>query len=372
MEQLEIELKEHSYNIDIDEHLLSRSGERIRTVYSGEQAIVLSDETVWALYGSPLTASLAEVSLTARPFLIAPGEHSKSMQILEDLLTFMADCGLTRSGLLIAIGGGVVGDLGGFAAACYMRGIDFVQIPTTLLAQVDSSVGGKTAVNLANGKNLVGAFWQPRLVITDTHLLSTLNPREFAGGMAEVIKYGAIFSADFFRLLEESRGRQQLMANMPRIIHRCCDLKRAVVQEDERDTGRRMLLNFGHTFGHAMETIGHYERYIHGEGVALGMILAARCGERMQKTEPGTALRIARLCHDCGLPVSTDIRPQDMTPHMVIDKKADGSKLRLILLDRIGSAFVETVTAQQLAELMEQLDGESQSFNAALAEFLQV
>lgn len=355
MEQLHIHLNEHSYNIYIESGLLSCAGKLIRQVYGGAQAIVLSDETVHSLYGKRLTAALDDAGISSSVFLISPGEASKSMNVLEELLTFMADSGLTRSGLLIAMGGGVVGDLGGFAASCYMRGIDFVQIPTTLLSQVDSSVGGKTAVNLRSGKNLVGTFWQPRLVIADTQLLSTLNDREFAGGMAEVIKYGAIFSDDFFRFLESCESRSQLMERMPYIIRTCCDLKRMVVEEDERDTGRRMLLNFGHTFGHAIETIGSYQRYIHGEGVALGMLLACRYGELFGTTPPQAALRLSQLCRRFGLPVSTDISPQDMAPHMAIDKKADGATLRLVLLHRLGKAYIETVSVKELSTRMQTL-----------------
>ncbi|MBO4992229.1 MAG: 3-dehydroquinate synthase [Firmicutes bacterium] len=356
MERLHIDLNEHSYDILTGHGLLDQAGTLIRRVWSGSRAVVLTDDTVRDLYGSRLEQSLSAAGISAAVFSVAPGEQSKSMKVLEHLLDFMASHGLTRSDLLIVLGGGVAGDLGGFAAACYMRGIAFVQIPTTLLAQVDSGVGGKTAVNLESGKNLVGAFWQPRLVISDTSLLASLSAREFAGGMAEVIKYGCIFDRSFFAFLEGCSDRSELMERMPYIVHRCCDLKRIVVEEDERDTGRRMLLNFGHTFGHAMETIGSYRRYIHGEAVALGMLLAMAYGRLTGVTEEDPAPALIRLCQRFGLPVSTDIPPSAMAEHMLIDKKADGSRIRLILLKNLGEACVETVTKEELIQRMQQLD----------------
>ena len=355
MKTLHIDLNEHSYDIHIGSGLLDQAGSLIRQIHSGSQAIILADETPWRLYGDRLTESLTSAGFHAPAFLIKSGEQSKSMAVLEELLDFMADSGLTRSGLLIVLGGGVSGDLGGFAAATYMRGIDFVQIPTTLLSQVDSSVGGKTAVNLKSGKNLVGAFWQPRLVISDMDLLQSLSPREFAGGMAEVIKCGAIFDKDFFDFLCTFQGRDQLVEQMETIVYRCCDLKRMVVEEDERDTGRRMLLNFGHTFGHALETIGNYERYIHGEGVALGMILATAYGQKLGITPEDALVPLKALLEHCGLPTSTDISPMELVEHMTIDKKADGAKLRLILLNKLGEAYVESVTKEQLTAVMAQL-----------------
>lgn len=352
MKTLHINLQENSYDIHIGSGLLDRAGELIRRIHSGSQAIILADETPWRLYGDRLKQSLAGEGFQTSVFHIAPGEQSKSMAVLEELLDFMASSKLTRSGLLIVLGGGVAGDLGGFAAATYMRGIDFVQIPTTLLSQVDSSVGGKTAVNLKSGKNLVGAFHQPRLVITDTALLSSLSHREFAGGMAEVIKYGAIFDKEFFFFLKNCSGRDALMEQMDEIIYRCCDLKRMVVEEDERDTGRRMLLNFGHTFGHALETIGNYQRYIHGEGVALGMLQAVSYGISRGITPADALAPLKDLCQACGLPVETDIPMQDVVEHMTLDKKADGSRIRLILLNQLGEACVETVTKDQLEPLV--------------------
>lgn len=355
MQTLHIDLNEHSYDILIHPGLLDHAGALIRQIYSKSRAVVLTDDRVFSLYGDRLLHSLAQAQMEASVFSVAPGEASKTMTQLERLLDFMAASGLTRSGLLIALGGGVVGDLGGFAAAVYMRGIDFVQIPTTLLAQVDSSVGGKTAVNLQSAKNLAGAFWQPRLVISDTSLLSTLSRREFSGGMAEVIKYGCILDSGLFSLLQDCPNRKTLIEQMPSIVKSCCYLKQRLVEEDERDVGRRMLLNFGHTFGHAVEANGHYQNHIHGEAVALGMILAAAYGRLTKVTSEDIVSPLKALLSKFGLPVSCHISPENLIEPILIDKKADGERLRLILLHRLGDAFVQTVTKKELAHTLRQL-----------------
>jgi 3-dehydroquinate synthase len=287
MKTLLVELKDRSYNIHIGRGLLDQTGALLEP-FSGRRAVVLTDENVWGLYGERLQEALEDF-FPHKVLVLKHGEGSKSLSNLEIVLEFMAESGLTRSDLLINFGGGVIGDLGGFAAGCYMRGISTVQIPTTLLSQVDSSVGGKTAVNLKCGKNLAGLFWQPKLVIADTELLHTLPDREFAGGMAEVIKYGAIRSKEMFDKLGTYSGRADAAEALPEIIYECCDIKRDIVRRDEFDTGERMLLNFGHTFGHAVEKIGNYERFIHGEAVAIGMIMAARYGAAAGESEPDLA-----------------------------------------------------------------------------------
>ena len=244
MKTLLVELKDRSYNIHIGRGLLDQTGALLEP-FSGRRAVVLTDENVWGLYGERLQEALADF-FPHKVLVLKHGEGSKSLSNLEIVLEFMAESGLTRSDLLINFGGGVIGDLGGFAAGCYMRGISTVQIPTTLLSQVDSSVGGKTAVNLKCGKNLAGLFWQPKLVIADTEVLHTLPDREFAGGMAEVIKYGAIRSKELFDKLGTYSGRADAAEALPEIIYECCDIKRDIVRRDEFDTGERMLLNFGH------------------------------------------------------------------------------------------------------------------------------
>ncbi|MCL2827141.1 MAG: 3-dehydroquinate synthase [Oscillospiraceae bacterium] len=352
MEQLAIGLGNRAYNIYIGQGILSRSGDLIREIFSGKRAALLSDETVWAIYGQTIMASLEQMGITAIPILLPPGEASKSLSNLESVLEQMAAARLTRSDLLIALGGGVIGDLGGFAASVYMRGIDYVQIPTTLLSQVDSSVGGKTAVNLAHGKNLAGAFWQPRLVILDTDTLDSLSPREFAGGMAEVIKYGVLADPILFDQLARIGGRPGIEPALPGIIRQCCAIKAAFVERDELDRGERMLLNLGHTFGHAIERHGEYTRFLHGEAVALGMVFAARYSEALGFARPGIAREIRNLLADFDLPMDTAIPIEAIISHISLDKKATGDTLRLILIREIGDCFIHETTAAEFAQRM--------------------
>jgi 3-dehydroquinate synthase len=258
---------------------------------------------------------------------------------------------MRRDGLLIALGGGVVGDLGGFVAASYMRGMDIVQIPTTLLAQVDSSVGGKTGLNLPQGKNLIGAFWQPKMVIADTNLLTTLDDRQFACGMAEVVKYGAIASSSLFEHIA-GMDRKDAQQDMETIVFRCCGIKKSIVEEDERDTGRRMLLNFGHTFGHAIEQAGAYRVHTHGEAVAIGMVMAATLGESLGITSNGTAKRISEILRTFHLPVECPYRNEELEPLLLIDKKAGMDGIRVVLLEEIGKSMLYTAEAEEIKKLL--------------------
>lgn len=349
-----INLGADSYDIYTDGGILKNAGEMIRRVYSGTKIAVLTDSNVNALYGEKLRAALESADYKPYILVMKPGEETKSMQSLQTVLSFLADNGFTRGDMLAAFGGGVIGDLGGFAAACYMRGIGYVQIPTTLLAQVDSSVGGKTAVNLPEGKNLVGAFWQPKTVIADTELLQTLDDRQFSSGMAEVIKYGCIFSKSFFDTLSENTARDGAMKIMTEIISECCNFKRITVEHDEHDTGERMLLNFGHTFGHAVEKLGKYTKYTHGEGVAIGMVAAALYGEKTGVTPKGTAEKIKKLCLEFNLPVNDKISPAAISPLVAIDKKSSGKKVGLILLDEIGKGKIYPTELSDFARVMEE------------------
>ena len=260
--------------------------------------------------------------------------------------------GLTRTDAVVALGGGVVGDLAGFAAASILRGVDFIQIPTTLLAQVDSSVGGKVAIDLRAGKNLAGAFWQPKGVLIDPDCLDTLPDRTFSDGMAEVIKYGCIRDDDFFWMLDRCGGRAGVMEHIEQVIYTCCDLKRQVVLQDERDTGVRMTLNFGHTIGHAFELAGHYETWTHGQGVAAGMSWAAQLGVALGLTPPSLAVRIAQLVQAFGLPRSIPCTGEEYAAAIGLDKKGAGESITLILLDRPGHAMRYPLKKQQLLSLL--------------------
>lgn len=331
-----VELPAGGYDILIGDGLLATAGSRLAALCKGRLAVV-SDETVWALHGAALATALDAAGLGWAPILLPPGEGSKTLASLEQLLGRFAAAGLDRQGLVAAFGGGVVGDLAGFAAASWMRGVDYVQLPTTLLAQVDSSVGGKTGVNLAAGKNLAGAFHQPRLVLADTALLSTLPPREQHCGMAEMIKYGALFSEELFVQLAGPR----LARPMAALVEACCAWKAEMVRADEKEAGRRMLLNFGHSFGHAIEKLGAYTRHNHGEAVAMGMVLAARFGQRTGFTRQGCASRLEQALAARGLPTACPYGPAELFEAMGLDKKSRDGGLNLILLRDIGQGQVQ-------------------------------
>ena len=348
---LTVGLEDRTYRILIGGGLLDRVGALIAEAATPSVAVVLTDDNVWSLYGERLEAALGD--LPHRVLVLPHGEQTKCVEQYARCLSFCAESGLTRGDLVLAFGGGVIGDLAGFVAATYMRGVRFVQIPTTLLAQVDSAVGGKTAIDLPEGKNLVGAFHQPSLVIADTALLQTLSPREQAGGMAEVIKYGALFDAAFFELLEAHPTWEAITPLLDEVVLRCCDLKRQVVEQDERDNGARQLLNFGHTYGHAIEAIGEYTDYIHGEGVALGMVLAAKVGIFQDLTPVGTDDRLESLCDSFGLPMTDRFAAAALNAHLALDKKRDKQILRLVLLRQIGNGFLHTVSMDEAYALTE-------------------
>ncbi|MEG2420606.1 MAG: 3-dehydroquinate synthase, partial [Oscillospiraceae bacterium] len=296
--------------------------------------------------------SLAAADYDATLITIPAGESSKSVAMLEWVYDRFMDFGLTRTDGVVALGGGVVGDLAGFAAATILRGVDMVQIPTTLLAQVDSSVGGKVAVDLAAGKNLAGAFHQPKLVLMDPAVLGTLDDKTFADGMAEVIKYGCIMDADFFLQLETAPSRGEIMGNIDSILYTCCNLKQKVVVLDEHDTGERMLLNFGHTLGHAYELAGNYTRYTHGQAVAAGMVKAAELGVALGVTPQNTPERIAVLLACFGLPVQIDCTREEYTAAIALDKKGAGGDISLVLLAELGRAILHKIPKEELLQLL--------------------
>jgi 3-dehydroquinate synthase len=310
---------------------------------------VVADATVADLHSGRLMRSLAAAGLDASPLTIAPGEGSKSFSGLEGLLHRLLELELGRRDLIIALGGGVAGDLAGFAAAIYKRGIDFVQVPTTLLAQVDSSVGGKTAIDTPQGKNLIGAFHQPRLVLADLDVLTTLPDREMACGYAEVVKYGLLGDAAFFAWLEEN-GAAVLARDADALTHavgRSVEMKAEIVAEDEREEGRRALLNLGHTFGHALEAEMAFDDSLkHGEAVALGCAQAFRFSASAGLCPPADARRVEAALTAAGLPVrlaqirNSPISAGSLTRHMLHDKKAQGARPTFILARRIGEAFV--------------------------------
>ena len=351
MKTLTVSLPGRSYDILIERGLLDRAGEYCRKALPrADKLFVVTDSTVGPLYLKRLIPSLEAAGLETAICEIPAGEASKCAGELARLWECMMDFGLTRTDAVVALGGGVVGDLAGFAAATILRGVDFVQIPTTLLSQVDSSVGGKVAIDLDHGKNLAGAFWQPRLVLMDPDTLDTLPDATFADGMAEVVKYGCIFDRAFFDFLAQRPDRARLMEEIEHILYTCCDLKRKVVEEDERDTGNRMLLNFGHTLGHAYELAGHYETWTHGQAVAAGMVRAAGLGERLGVTPAGTAETIARTLALLGLPVEIPCSLADYTAAIGLDKKGAGAEIAVILLEELGRAVPHRMAKEALLE----------------------
>ena len=351
MKTLTVALPGRSYDILIERGLLDRAGEHCRAVLPrASRLFVVTDSTVGPLYLKRTIPSLEAAGFETAICEIPAGEASKCAGELSRLWECMMDFGLTRTDAVIALGGGVVGDLAGFAAATILRGVDFVQIPTTLLSQVDSSVGGKVAIDLDHGKNLAGAFWQPKLVLMDPDTLDTLPDATFADGMAEVIKYGCIFDRTFFDFLAQRPSRTQLMEEIEHILYKCCDLKRIVVEEDERDTGNRMLLNFGHTLGHAYELAGHYETWTHGQAVAAGMVRAAGLGEKLGVTPAGTGAAIAKVLAPLGLPAEIPCTMEEYVAAVGLDKKGAGADISLILLEELGRAVPHKMPKQALLE----------------------
>lgn len=350
---LTVALPGREYDIQIQRGLLDRAGERCRALLPrAERLFVVSDSNVAPLYGGRVTDSLEGAGFQVRLRAVPAGEGAKCPQQLIQLWEEMMAFGLTRTDAVIALGGGVVGDLAGFAAASILRGVDFIQIPTTLLAQVDSSVGGKVAIDLKAGKNLAGAFWQPRGVLIDTDCLHTLSHRIFSDGMAEVIKYGCIRDRELFELLDRCGGRAGVMDHIEQVLYTCCDLKRQVVLQDERDTGLRMTLNFGHTVGHAFELAGHYQTWTHGQGVAAGMVLAAQLGVELGVTPPEVVPQLREILTKYDLPLDIPCPWPVMTEAVGLDKKRSGDAITLILLDRLGQAIPRRMKKDELLALL--------------------
>lgn len=353
MRTLTVPIPGREYDILIQPGVLDQAGGYIcSTLPRARKAALVTDSHVAPLYGEMVSGSLTRAGFQVETFVVPAGEESKCPDQLAQLWSNFAQFGLTRTDCVVALGGGVVGDLAGFAAATILRGVALIQIPTTLLAQVDSSVGGKVAIDLPEGKNLAGSFYQPRLVLMDPEALTTLPDETFADGMAEVIKYGCIADPGFLEFLKENLSRAAIMAHMEQVLDTCCRIKAEVVVEDELDTGRRMLLNFGHTLGHAYELAGHYHTYTHGQAVAAGMVQAARLGATLGITPPGLDQTIAQMVAAFGLPTSIPCTRADYAAAISLDKKGAGSSLSLILLDRPGHAMAYPISKQQLLDML--------------------
>lgn len=345
MQKMNVSLGERSYPIHIAAGLFSDSVS-YWPLTAHHSVMVVTNETIAPLYLQTVLQQLTHLGIYADHVILPDGEQYKSLAVLDTVFTALLKKPHGRDTTLIALGGGVIGDLTGFAAASYQRGVRFIQLPTTLLSQVDSSVGGKTAVNHPLGKNMIGAFHQPASVIIDLDCLKTLPVRELSSGLAEVIKYGVILDHAFFRWLEENI--EALLGLQPEAlaycIRRCCELKAEVVAADEREIGQRALLNLGHTFGHAIEAHMGYGNWLHGEAVAAGMVMAARCAELLGTFERVDSDRLIVLLRRAGLPVAgpQQMKPDDYLPHMLRDKKVLAGELRLVLPLAIGKAEVRS------------------------------
>lgn len=334
------------YDVMIGTGLLGKSGELIKQVLpKAERAVIVSDSNVAPLYADTVRASLEAAGYTVFSHVFPAGEQSKRLFFIESMYSTMAAAELSRSDFAVALGGGVTGDMCGFAAATYLRGIAFVQMPTTVLSQNDSSVGGKTGVDLACGKNLVGSFHQPSLVLADVDTLSTLPLRYITDGFGEIIKHGCIKSAELFGLIEQYGTDREKIADF---TARSVAIKSGVVERDERESGERMLLNFGHTLGHAIEKCCDFTKYAHGEAVGIGMLMMARAGEAAGLTASGTAERIETVLQKCGMPTACEFTPEELCAAAMLDKKRRGEKMNIVLLRDIGDSFVYQIKCADL------------------------
>jgi 3-dehydroquinate synthase len=342
MQTLTVDLDDRSYPIHIGAGLLGQSG-LILPHLAQQRVMVVTNTTVAPLYLAQLTATLEAAGVTVAQVVLPDGEAYKNWETLNLVFDALLTDRAERKTTLIALGGGVIGDMTGFAAACYQRGVPFIQIPTTLLSQVDSSVGGKTGINHPLGKNMIGAFYQPKVVLADTDTLKTLPPRELSAGLAEVIKYGLIWDADFLAWLEANMDRLRALdpAAITHAIYRSCEIKAQVVGQDEREGGIRAILNLGHTFGHAIETGMGYGTWLHGEAVAAGMVMAAQTSQRMGWLTEAHVARTRALIRAAGLPdVAPDLGVDTYLEYMGHDKKVEGGKMRFVLLKKLGEAVI--------------------------------
>jgi 3-dehydroquinate synthase len=341
MRVVNVSLGKRSYNIFIGKGLIGQLGSECAKLKVGSRCAIISDRNVAPHYAKAVQSSLARAGFDSILITVPPGETAKSLKSVEFCYDRLAKHRLERKSFIVALGGGVVGDLAGFVAATYLRGIPFVQVPTTLLAQVDSSVGGKVGVNLKAGKNLVGAFYQPRLVLCDLDTLRSLPGREYRAGLAEVIKYGIIYDASLFRRLE--RDLPKLLKRNPKtlanVVARCCRIKADVVSQDETESGLRAILNFGHTIGHALEAISGYGKYLHGEAISIGQVAAARLSAVQSGLPESDAARITTIFQRAGLPTRVRLNSQQikkLSAAMKLDKKVSGGEIKFVLAKKIG------------------------------------
>lgn len=344
-----VNLKENSYPIYIEKGLLNKVNEKIKEVFKGKKIMIISDDQVYPLYGNELTKNL-EKDFLVNHIVVPHGEKSKRFDTLPTLYKACLDFKLTRTDLIIALGGGVIGDMAGFVASSYLRGVKLVQIPTSLLAQVDSSVGGKVAVDLDEGKNLVGAFYHPAMVLIDPCTLKTLDSHFISDGMGEVIKYGCIKDKELFNQLASYQDFNELYKDIEDVIYKCVDIKRDVVERDQFDFGDRLLLNFGHTYAHAIEQYYHYDTYSHGEAVGIGMYQITLLAQSLNLTNGDCANKIKDMLIKYGLPYECKVNTTDLIKAIALDKKNINNHLSVVLLKEIGNSYVYETKQEFLLE----------------------
>ncbi len=348
---LTVTLTNHQYEIEIQRNLLKKCGEWVSNIWQPQRVAIITDSNVAPLYGDLVAQSLTEQDFQVSTFIVPAGEGSKSLEQSAKLYDLLAENGFTRSDGIIALGGGVIGDLAGFVASTYMRGIHFLQIPTTLLAQVDSSIGGKTAVNTKNAKNLVGTFSQPEGVLIDPEVLNTLDNRRLREGIAEIIKSAAIADEHLWQLLDSLEDEFELLTRAEEVILPSLEVKRKVVEEDEFDNGSRLTLNFGHTIGHGIENTAGYGVVSHGEGVAVGMLMINQQAENIGQTPKGTTSQLKKMIKKFHLPTKLEnLDSESIYQAITHDKKARGSQLKIILLEKIGKAKIVSIPIESIKE----------------------
>lgn len=343
---LSIDLIYSSYEIVIQKGIINTLAHEIKNLFKGKKIFIITDKNVDKFYGNLVLRNLTNSGYDVKKMVLKPGEETKNFLTLPLVYDELLNFRFTRSDLIITLGGGVIGDLGGFVASTYLRGVAFVQCPTTLLAQVDSSVGGKVGVDLDKGKNLVGSFYHPKKVVIDPEVLNTLSDRVFNDGMAEVIKYGCIKDKDFFGNLMNYSNKKEVVHNIEYIIHNCCKIKKEIVEKDEKDMGERMLLNFGHTIGHAIEQYFNYTKYTHGEAVAIGMYEITKLSEELGITKVGTKDIIKDILIKYELPYELTIDINELIETMKLDKKNLKNNINLIFLKEIGESFIYKTTSK--------------------------
>lgn len=334
------------YDIIIGNDILNIIPEKIKELTKAKNVVVITDDNVDKFYSDKILDMLQKAGFRALKFVFAHGEANKTMKTICDILEFMAQNNVTRSDLVVALGGGIVGDVSGYAASSYLRGIDFIGVPTTFLAAIDSSVGGKTGVNLKSGKNLAGAFYQPRLVVCDTKTFETLPKENFKEGVAEAIKYGAICDKQLFDLLSENKN-----ADIESIIERCVSIKAEIVSEDEFDTGKRQLLNFGHTIGHAVEKATDF-KISHGIAVGIGMAIISKISDSLGWSDEQTYPQIIKCLENNNIPTDTDIKTEELLFVMLKDKKRNGDTINLVIPEKIGCCVLKNISISSLEDVL--------------------